>query len=55
MLAPGSGQLYLCMKFGSEIPSTVSSCRTCHHQYKTSPDRKTIDNVPNGNPESISS
>ena len=48
MLAPSSEQLYLCMKCGSEIPNSESSCSTCHHQYKTSPDRKTMYNVPNG-------
>ena len=55
MLVPGSEQLYLCMKFGSEIPNSASSGSTCHHQYMTSPDRKTMYNVPNGHPENIPS
>ena len=53
MLAPGSEQLYLCMKRGSEIPNSASSCSACHHQYMTSPDRKSMYNVPNGHPKYI--
>ena len=48
MLTPGSEQLYLCIKCGSEIPNSASSCSTCHHQYTTSPYIKTVYNVPNG-------
>ena len=55
VLAPGSEQFYLCIKCGSEIPNSTSSCSTCHHQYKTSPDLKTMYNVPNGHIENIPS
>ena len=55
MLAPGSEQLYLCMKCGSEIPNSASSCSTCHHNYMTSPDHKNVYNIPNGHPENIPS
>ena len=54
MLAPGSQQLYLCMKRGSESPNSASPCSACHHQYMTSPDRKSMYNVPNGHSEYIS-
>ena len=53
MQAPGSEQLYCCMKCGSEIRNSASSCSTCHHQYTTSPDCKTMYNVPNGHPENL--
>ena len=46
MQAPGSEQLYCCMKCGSKIRNSASSCSTCHHQYTTSPDCKTMYNVP---------
>ena len=55
MLAPGSEQLYLCMKCGSEIPNSESLCSTCHHKYMASPDCKTVYSIPNGHPENIPS
>ena len=32
MPAPGSEQLYLCIKCGLEIPNSAASCSTHHHQ-----------------------
>ena len=55
MLVPGSEQLCLCMKCGSEIPNSASLCSTCHHKYMTSPDHKNVYNIPNGHPENIPS
>ena len=43
------------MKCGSEIPNSDSPCSKCYHQYKKSPDHKTMYNVPNGHPENIPS
>ena len=53
MVAPDSEQLYLCMKCGSEIPNSALLCCICHHQYETSPDCKTMYNIPNRHPENI--